>query len=402
MSTPTDRLRYRAVVTDRPARGIASAAIVSDVGDYVGLAALLILAFDASGSALGPAAVYAVKALPALLVGTVFSGWLDVPSRKTALVGVSLATAALLATVAAVPQLTVALLAASLLGAVRAVNASVTAGAVAESVAPHARQPTLGLIGATHQSGQVVGFLTGGTLSLLLSPSQALLVNVATALVAAALLAATPLVHGGRPRRETAGSDVRVWAEVTAGVRVLWSHPVLRFVLLGAWATMVASAVPESLAASVSSGGWVAVVLASNAMGGVVGTVLGGRSAALATPKVMRRWIAVGGVGFVATAAALAVGAPVWTVVAGNIVVGAAGGWLIGGQVAVLTHAPADRMAQVNATMIASLIVLEGLGALAVAGVAVAVGAWAAYLTVGVVLLAAVAGLGPLVRRSEA
>lgn len=394
----TRRLHYRDVARDRNARGLMTAAVVSDVGDYVGLAALLVLAFETSGTALGPAAVYAVKAVPALAVGTIGSRWLDVPARKTALVAVAVSTALLLATVALVPTLGVALVVASLMGAVRAVNSSVTAAAVAETVTPEARQPTLGLLNVSHQAGQVVGFLTGGATAVLLSASQALAVNVVTALIAALILATTPL----RPlvaERSTAGMPP---ARISDGIRVLWSHPVLRFVAVAAWVTMIASAVPESLATSTAAGGMIAIVLASNAAGGVVGMLIAGRLPALVQPRVQIWWIIGTGTGFALTAVAIAAGLPAGFVALGNAAVGASAGWLVGGQAAVLTHAPVERMAQVNATMISALIVLEGLGAVAIAAIAVAAGPAAAYLTVGGLLVATAVALSPQLRRMPA
>lgn len=389
------RLRYRDVARDPNARGLVGAAVVSDIGDYVGLAALLVLAFETSGNALGPAAVYAVKAGPALAVGTFGSRWLDVPPRKPALVTVACTTALLLATVALFPTLTVALVIAGLMGAVRAVNSSVTAAAVAESVTDAARQPTLGLLNVSHQTGQVVGFLTGGAAAVLLSAPQALSVNVVTALVAALILAATPL------RSEIVGSSAagRRPARLTDGIRVLWAHPVLRFVAIAAWVTMIASAVPESLATSTSRGGMVAIVLASNAAGGVIGMLVAGRLPNLVQPRVQIWWVLGTGLGFAATALVIAVGGPAILVAAGNAMVGVSAGWLVGGQAAVLQHAPVERMAQVNATMISALIVLEGLGAVAIATIAVTAGPAAAYLTVGVLLVVTALLLTPQLRR---
>ncbi len=61
---------YRAVLAHPVASRLAIADALSVLGDFVGLGALLLLAYARAGSALGPAALFAVQALPALLVGT--------------------------------------------------------------------------------------------------------------------------------------------------------------------------------------------------------------------------------------------------------------------------------------------------------------------------------------------
>jgi hypothetical protein len=269
--------------------------------------------------------------------------------------------------------------------------------AVAETVSPRAHQPTLGLLNVSHQAGQVVGFLSGGTIAVVFSAQQALGMNAAAAIVAGTVLAATPLRPLGG-RRERAGQPP---ARISEGVRVLWSHPVLRFVAIAAWATMIASAVPESLATTTSAGTLVAVGLASNAAGGVVGMLAAGRLPRLVEPRVQIWWVLASGLGFGATALAIALHAPALVIAAGNALVGVSSGWLVGAQAAVVRHAPPERIAQVTATMIAARIVLAGLGAVVVATLAVVAGAAAAYLTVSVLLVGTTVALVPLVRRTS-
>ena len=77
---------FSAVLTDPVAGRLLVSKAISEIGDFVGLAALLVLAYRETGSVIGPAAVFAARTLPAVLVGTVFSNWLDRPPRRGALV----------------------------------------------------------------------------------------------------------------------------------------------------------------------------------------------------------------------------------------------------------------------------------------------------------------------------
>jgi hypothetical protein len=60
---------------------------------------------------------------------------------------------------------------------------------------------------------------------------------------------------------------------------------------------------------------------------------------------------------------------------------------MLGVQGAFIRHAPAGQAAQINTTMVASVGVLEGAGAVLAGGVAAAVSVAAAYLCVGVLVL---------------
>jgi sugar phosphate permease len=80
--------------------------------------------------------------------------------------------------------------------------------------------------------------------------------------------------------------------------------------------------------------------------------------------------------------------------VVGNFAVGLGFAWSVAAQTTFIHVIPVERMAHVTSTMIGSLIVLEGAGALAFAAVAGAVGVPAAYLCAGAMLT--VVGLAAL------
>jgi hypothetical protein len=99
------------------------------------------------------------------------------------------------------------------------------------------------------------------------------------------------------------------------------------------------------------------------------------------------------GVAFLLTALALRVD-PV-LLVAGNFVIGITFGWTVAAQTTFVHVIPVERMAHVTSTMIGSLIVLEGAGALVFGAVAGAFGVPAAYLLAGAMMtLVGLAAIG--------
>jgi hypothetical protein len=150
---------------------------------------------------------------------------------------------------------------------------------------------------------------------------------------------------------------------------------------------MVASLLPETLAADAVAREWVPAAMAASPLGGAVGYLLAGRTAVLDTlPGIFRTQTVLGTV-LVAGAVAgwLVPSGP--TFVAVNFCVGLAAVAMLGVQGAFIRHAPAGQAAQINTTMVASVGVLEGAGAVLAGGVAAAVSVAAAYLCVGVLVL---------------
>ncbi|MFI6128086.1 hypothetical protein [Micromonospora sp. NPDC051141] len=369
---------YRALFRHPVASRLLIARGISELGDFVGLAALLLLAYDQTDSVLGPAAVYAARTLPALLVATVFSGWLDVPARRTMLVGLSLAGAALIAVPVVVPEPLPAIVAAGLLGAVRAGYSSVHVAVTAEAVAAPLRLPLFGLSAFANQSGQVVGLVAGASMTVALGPRTALVIDLVSFLLAAGVLAGLPV-----GRQEHRGPR----PPATAGLRIIAGHPVLRGVALLTVTTALSGALPETLAPDLTGGGWRPVLLAASSFGGAVFVLVVGRRSWLA--RVAGQVLATRALGtaFLLAGLLVVIGAPLWALAVANALIGAGGGWLIGAQATFARLAPRERMGQVEATMVAGNIMLSGVGIFLLGGTAALFGPAAAYLVAGLLLL---------------
>ncbi|MFJ8580314.1 MFS transporter [Micromonospora sp. NPDC093277] len=372
---------YRALFRHPVASRLVTARAISELGDFVGLAALLLLAYDQTRSVLGPAAVYAARMLPALLVATVFSGWLDVPARRTMLIWLSVAGAVLIAVPAAVPQPVPAIVAAGLLGGVRAAYSSVNVAIVAEAVDIPLRLPLFGLSAFANQAGQVTGLLAGASVTVALGPRTALVIDLVSFLLAAVVLAGLPV-----NRQERRGPR----PPATAGVRTIAGHPVLRGVAVLTLGTVLSGALPEALAPDLARGAWRPVVLAASALGGAVFVLLAGRRAWLARVAGQVAVSAALAGALLLAGVLVAVDAPAWALAGANALIGAGGGWLIGAQATFARLAPKERMGQVEVTIVAANIAVSGCGIFLLGGTATLLGPAAAYLAAGVVLLGVV------------
>lgn len=378
------RVGYRGALRDPVVRGLWGATAVTSLGDYIGQGALLILAFDrAGGRVVASGAVLAVAGVAALLTGGLAGRFLDRLPRARALVGLQILGAGAIALPVVVPDLSMVFVAAGLLGAVRAGTTAVRSAAVAESVREELRGPLVALHGSTEQASQVVGFLTGASLAVWVGASVALLLDAASFLAAASLLARVPF-----PRRTP--SDRK--PPLTAGIRDIFGDPVLRLLAPLVWVGAAVGGLPEALAAGVADTGspWTPFVFAAAPAGQALTMLVLGRLPDVGRPSVQLThfvWLAL------AFGIAALGRAPAWFAVS-NLLVGSGVAWSMGPQLTFLKVAPPERMAQITGTMIAVIVAAEGLGSLAFAAIADAMGSVAgAYRVAGyLVLVTAVLG----------
>jgi MFS transporter len=275
------------------------------------------------------------------------------------------------------PGLGPILVAAGLLGALRAAHVSVRSGALAEAVPEELRGGLLALLGTADQVGQVVGYLTGAAVALTVGAAPALIGDAATFALAAVVLALMPFPPP-RPR------DRR--PPPTAGFSTIMRHPVLRLLAPLVWTTALVGAIPETLAAGVTGGetSWTPFVLAAAPAGQAVTMAVLGRYRTIERPSfqlVHMAWFAL------AFGVAALGRTPAFFVV-GNLLVGSGTAWLLGPQTLFVRVAPPERMAQVTGSMIAAIIACEGIGTLAFAALADSTSVSLAYRAAGFLVLA--------------
>jgi predicted MFS family arabinose efflux permease len=218
---------------------------------------------------------------------------------------------------------------------------------------------------------------------VLVGVRAALVADVATFVLAALLLWRLRLPPARRRDRSPSPS---------AGLAAIFANPALAVLAPATWVGLTAGVLPETLAPvalSPAHRAWLPWTLSAAPAGTALAAVLVGRSRLPERLRAQLRYLAGCGLAFAATGLLLS-RHPAF-LLAGNLAVGLGSGWLVAAQTTFANLAPPQHMAQVTATMVASLVVLEGVGAIAFAWVAGRWGVGPAYLAVGAVLL--VAGL---------
>ncbi|MGC1285543.1 MAG: MFS transporter [Streptosporangiaceae bacterium] len=373
--------RYGAVFTDPTGWRIWTAATISYFGDFVGLGALLLAGYTRSGGhPLGSAAVFGIQAIPAFAVSVGIGPWLDRIPRRGGLIALSLLGGLAVSLPIMVSGLWSVLVAAAAIGGIRTAFSSVRTGAIADGVPRAVRGRLVALLSTSNQVSEVVGYVVGTSVAIAIGAGTSLAADAVTFVIAAALLAGLRLPTSSRsPHR----------ASMTTGIRTIFGDRTLALLVPVAWIGLALGAVPQSLAAPAlkAERGWIPVALAAMAAGAAISATVVGRTALSERILGQFGWMAATGVAFMLTAVGMRVDPRL--VVAGNFLVGLSFGWNVAAQTTFIHVIPVERIAHVTSTMIGSLIVLEGAGAVVAGAIAGAFGVPAAYLLGGAILTAA-------------
>jgi predicted MFS family arabinose efflux permease len=379
--------RYRAVFTDSTGWRIWTAATISYFGDFVGLGALLLAGYSRSGGhPLGSAAVFGIQAVPAFAVSAAIGPWLDRIPRRGGLIALSLMGGVAVSLPIIASGLWAVLVAAAAIGGIRTAFNSVRTGAIADGVPRAVRGRLVALLSTSNQVSEVVGYVAGSSIAIAIGTGTSLAADAATFVIAAALLAGLRLPAPSRsPHR----------ASMTTGIRTIFGDRTLALLVPVAWIGLALGAVPQSLAAPAlkADRGWVPVALAAMAAGAAISATVVGRTAL--SERILGQFgcMTASGVAFMLTAIGMHLDPRL--VVAGNFLVGLSFGWTVAAQTTFIHVIPVERMAHVTSTMIGSLIVLEGAGAVAAGAIAGAFGVPSAYLAGGALLtVASLAAIG--------
>lgn len=271
---------YRQVFEVREFRYLFSAYLLSLIGDQLAKVALSVLVFNQTNSALLSALTFAVGYLPWLVGGPLLSVYADRIPRRRVLIGCDLLRMVLIATLA-IPgmplwSLVSLLFIASLLTPPFEAARSATMPEVLDG---DRYAVGIAVSNIVAQLSQVLGFVAGGALVVLLSAQGALLVDAATFGVSAVLLAVGVKARALPVSEGPAGS---LWADAKDGMRVLFGAPRLRLLILMLWVASAFAYAPEGLAPAYANEldrGPLAVglLLAVSPLGVIVGGVVVGR-----------------------------------------------------------------------------------------------------------------------------
>ncbi|NIK58173.1 MFS transporter [Kribbella shirazensis] len=270
-----ERARWRDVFGHSEFRALFLAGILSVAGDQLARVALSVLVFDRTASAGLTALTYALTYIPDLLFGPLLAGFADRYPRRRVMIVTDLARAILVACMAiqALPLLAVILLLVALQAFGSPFNAA--RGATLPAVLPGDHY-VLGKAAndMVVQFSQVLGFGLGGAVVVAVGTSGGLLLDAATFVLSALLVAA-----GVRPRpAPTSGTDAPsdgYLSNLTAGLSLVARTPKLRTLVLlatiaGFYVTVEGLAVPY--AHDIGGGATTAgLLLAASPAGCVVG-----------------------------------------------------------------------------------------------------------------------------------
>ncbi len=254
----------------RQARALQAAQLLSYAGDQLARVAIAVLVYGQTRSAFLTAALYALTYLPPLLGGSAVSRLTGRLGPRTVAIGVDVARAAMVAAMALpgthLISLCALVITTTLLGApFSAARSALAHDRAAGTTGRTGTTATTGRTGSTgadpgvraigYQAGQMIGFLAGAGLVVILQPRRTLLIDALTFLASACILA---IFVRSRPTQPSSTSSA---GSITAGAAIVAGSSKLRTLVLLGWLAGF-YVVPECLAVPYarSLGGGILVV----------------------------------------------------------------------------------------------------------------------------------------------
>jgi predicted MFS family arabinose efflux permease len=253
MSTASpDQVTYRRVLAVREFQALLLSQGLSLMGDQVARIAIALLVFERTGSAFAASATYACSYLTWLVGGPFLSAVADRYPRRTVMVVCDLLRAALIPLLI-VPGLPLwaAFVVLILVGLLEPPFDSSRSATLPDVLSEQEYPIGNALMNVLLQGGQAAGFLLGGLLVAAFGTNGALMVDAATFVVSAVLVAVWV-----KPRMPGLTSTERtsLLREAAQGVTAVRRHPTLRWLLAWGLLGSAATIAPEGLAVAVASG----------------------------------------------------------------------------------------------------------------------------------------------------
>jgi MFS family permease len=277
---------FRDLFALREYRAVYVGLLASWIGDYLARAAITVLVYEQSSSVVQAAAAFAVSYLPWLIGGPPLSALAErYPYRRVMVVSDLLRMGLiLLLLIPGTPV--VAMVGVLFLVTLGGVPAQAARSALLPLIMNRAQLAVAMAANATTmQAAQVVGYLTGATLTAAVHPSLAIGID-ALAFGLSALLVYTGVRH--RPAAFGETERVHLLREAAAGFQLVFGSRVLRSIALLVFSMAAFAIVPEGLAAawaaqdnpdSVTRGIDQGMIMAAGPIGFVIGGLLVGRLA---------------------------------------------------------------------------------------------------------------------------
>lgn len=223
-----ERTGYGALFRHPGYRRLWIANAVSLIGDAVTRIALPVYVYRLTGSAAALGGTVVLQTLAASVIGIACGVFVDRLSRKRILTLVPLAQAAIIALLPLTGALWQALLITFIASGLAIFTGTTRFAALPDIVGP-ALMPYAAASGQiSTQIMNVVGPTIGGLLVAAVGVRSAFLLDAATFLASAALVATVAI-----PQRTPAGGAIPLVADFLTGVRYIWSRPIVRFLVFG-------------------------------------------------------------------------------------------------------------------------------------------------------------------------
>ena len=275
---------FREVLASGEYRALYLASALSWFGDYVARAAITALVYQQTGSVAASAATFAISYVPWLGFGPILAALAErLPYRHTMVVA-DLVRMVLIALVA-IPDMPVwAMILLLFLTSLGNPPFDAARSALLAKILTGDRYVVgMTLQSTSHQAAQVAGYLSGAGLAAV-NAQVALLLNAAT-FGASALLILFQVQH--RPAALAKKDRTHLLSETAAGLRLVFTAPLLRGVAILVFLTALFAVVPEGLAAAWAADladgdqntmGWIqGAIMISNPIGFIVGGLVVGR-----------------------------------------------------------------------------------------------------------------------------
>lgn len=361
---PEMRATYREVFAVGEFRALWLAQALSFIGDQLAQVALAVLVYYRTSSPWLTAFTYALTYLPPIVGGPVLSGLADLFPRRRVMVVCDVVRTGLVALMAlrSLPLgvLCVLVFLTVLLGAP---FSAARAALLADVLAGDRYVAGSAINNITHQATQMLGFLAGGALVVVVGTYEALAINAAT-FAASALI----LLIGLRPRPAPQCHPKRMalWHGTRDGARLIFGDPTLRSLVAFAWLCAF-YVVPEGLAAPYaetfpgSSAVTVGVLMAAMPTGMVVGAFVFSRFV-----RPSDRIRAMGWMSILACAPLIGsgLGPPLWAVVALWAVSGVGVAYQLAANAAFVAAVPAAKRGQAFGFAQSGILAGQGVGIL--------------------------------------
>lgn len=372
---PQRRITYGEVFAVREFRWLWFAQVLSYAGDQFAQVAIAILVFHRTGSPFLTALVYALTYLPPIAGGPLLSGFADLFPRRRVMVVcdvIRIGTVGLMA-VHGMPfaGICVLLFFTVLLGAP---FSSARSALLPDVLTPDKLPVGSAIANITHQASQILGFVAGAAVVAVLNPSRTLVIDSATFGISA-LIAVTAVKSRPAPHRDGA-KKTSIWSVSAEGIRLVFSDPVLRTLLLFGWLAGF-YVIPEGLAAPYAHAlrgdtYTVGFLMAAMPLGTVIGVMLLNRFTQPDTRIRMMGWLAMGAC---APLIGCAWNPPLWMVLTLFGISGMGGAFQMAAVPAFVQHLDPSTRGSAFGVAQSGLYAVQGLGIAAGGAVAGLIGA---------------------------